>query len=175
MFSPSNMLQKYLSAQPRDIYDIVGALMGYINADPSFKTNDFERAIQYVIEQGVSESDLFEAFNPEFRFEEDSTKWDEDYYSYAQVYLKKNFCKKRIAHVKAVAKKLYPSTANVQASRSTAVPNKQVNNVGTAGKKSQSQQHSVKKQEKVPTGVIVIIAVVAIVLLALIIRLIVRN
>ena len=47
MFTPSKMLQNYLSAQPRDMFDIVGALMGYINADPQFKSNDFEQYSMY--------------------------------------------------------------------------------------------------------------------------------
>ena len=84
MFAPSNILQKYINARPRDMYDVTGALMGYINADPAFGTNDFE---------------------------EDESKWDNEYYSYARVYLKDNFCRKRIEHVKKVAGKLYPMTA----------------------------------------------------------------
>lgn len=172
MFSPSNMLQKYLNAQPRDMYDIVGALMGYINADPSFKTNDFEKAIQYVLDYGVSENELFEAFDSEYRFEEDPAKWDEDYYSYAQVYLKKNFCKKRISHVKAVAKKLYPSVVSNQSVRTAPTGNSQMSNVGTVPKKAQSQQQHVNRQKPMPTVVKVLIAVVIVVLLALLISLI---
>lgn len=37
MFTPSNMLLSYLNAQPRDRFDIIGALIGYINADPKFE------------------------------------------------------------------------------------------------------------------------------------------
>lgn len=108
MFTPSNMLQKYLSAQPRDVYDIVGALMGYINADPYFKTNEFDEAIKYVLSNGVSENELFQSFDWEIDFQTDEGKWDEDYYAYSRVYLKDNFCRKRIEHVKAVANKLHP-------------------------------------------------------------------
>lgn len=108
MFIPSNMLQKYLNAQPRDMYDIVGALMGYINADPYFKTNDFDEAIKYVLSHGVTEAELYQEFDPEIEFQEDKTKWGPDYYSYARVYLKDNFCKTRIEHVKAVANEFHP-------------------------------------------------------------------
>ena len=108
MFTPSNMLQKYLSVQPRDMYDIVGALMGYINADPYFKTNEFDEALKYVLRNGVSENELFQSFDPEIDFQTDEGKWDEDYYAYSRVYLKDNFCRKRIEHVKAVAHKLQP-------------------------------------------------------------------
>jgi hypothetical protein len=105
-FEPSRFLQRTLDASPRNIYDIIGALMGYINADPGFKTDDFDKAIKYVLSQGVSKNELFEDFNPKYDFEEDQSKWDEDYYSFARVYLKDNFCEKRINHVKAVGKKV---------------------------------------------------------------------
>ena len=85
MFTPSNMLLNYLNAQPRDMFDIVGALMGYINADPMFKTNEFEQAVQYVLSHGVTKEELFERFDSEIDFEENSSKWNEEYYSYARV------------------------------------------------------------------------------------------
>lgn len=163
-----------MNAQPRDMYDIVGALMGYINADPGFKTNDFEEAIQYVLKNGVSESELFEAFDPEYKFEEDSSKWDEDYYSYSQVYLKKNFCKKRISHVKDVAKKLYPGKVSSQPAKATVTSNMQARNVGTVPKKAQSQQQHVNSRKEMPTVGKVVIAVAIVVLLALVISLIKR-
>lgn len=108
MFTPSNMLLNSLREQPRDMYDIVGALMGYINADPEFQTDDFEQAIRYVLNQGISESELFAPFDEELEFRTDESVWSEEYYSYARMYLKDNFCRKRITHVKAVAEKLYP-------------------------------------------------------------------
>lgn len=112
MFTPSKMLINYLNAQPRDMFDIVGAIMGYINADPQFKTNDFEQAIQYVLKSGISESELFAEFDENIEYEADESKWSEEYYSYARVYLKDNFSKERIDHVKAIAKKLYPGVAS---------------------------------------------------------------
>ena len=108
MFTPSKLLQNYLNATPRDMYDIIGALMGYINADPAFKTDDFDQAVQYVLNHGVSKDELFTDFDPELDYEEDSSKWNEEYYSFARVYLKDNFSEKRIKHVKDVARKLNP-------------------------------------------------------------------
>ena len=168
MFTPSKMLQNYMNAQPRDMFDIVGALMGYINADPQFKTNDFEQAIQYVLNGGVSESELFATFDDSVEFEADSSKWNEEYYSFARVYLKDNFCKKRIDHVKAVAKKLYPSVSTpepmVQPTRQNTQTVSQMGGAQSAGKKSQSQQ-SHQKQSKSK----LIIIVIVIVLLAVVI------
>ena len=175
MFTPSKMLQNYLSAQPRDMFDIVGALMGYINADPQFKSNDFEQAIQYVLTHGVSEEELFATFDASIDFENDSSKWDGEYYSFARVYLKDNFCKKRINHVKAVARKLYPAVAPklvapkpvAQTERQTAQVSAQTGGTQSSVKKSQSQQ-SRQIEEKL-SPVVPIVAVVVIILLAVII------
>lgn len=168
MFTPSNMLLNYLNAQPRDMFDIVGALMGYINADPMFKTNEFEQAVQYVLSHGVTKEELFERFDSEIDFEENSSKWNEEYYSYARVYLKDNFCEKRIAHVKAVAKKLYSAPINVAPVRPS-VQSVNSNNAGNVPKKAQSQQSNARK-EPMPVWIKIGSAIVAIILLALIIK-----
>lgn len=106
-FKPSNLLRKYMEEEPRDRYDIIGALIGYINADPQFKTDQFEKAIAYVISQGISEKELYAPFDRSLKYENDESRWNEEYYSYARIYLKDNFCRERIDHVKAVAKHLY--------------------------------------------------------------------
>ena len=168
MFIPSNMLLNYLSAQPRDMFDIVGALMGYINADPTFKTNDFEQAVQYVLSHGINKEELFAQFDSEIDFEENPAKWTEEYYSYARVYLKDNFCEKRIAHVKAIAKKLYPTPISAAPVRPS-VQNVNRNNAGTVPKKAQSQQRSARK-EPMPVWIKIGSAIVVIILLALIIK-----
>lgn len=177
MFRPSNMLQNYLNTEPRDMFDIVGALMGYVNSDPSFKTNDFEEAIQYVLNHGVSKKELFAPFDPSIDFEEDYNKWDEEYYSFARVYLKDNFCEKRITHVKAVAKWLYPSTAPTQSSNGVKPISKPASTTisphaggqQATGKKIQSQQNHGGHNSTRHFRTKAVVAVVAIVLLALII------
>lgn len=163
MFTPSNMLESYLSAQPRDIFDIVGALMGYINADPAFKSNDFDKAVQYVLDHGVSGQELFAAFDPDVEFDEDPSKWNEEYYSYARVYLKDNFCEKRIAHVKAVARKLYPAEENIRSG-----------GMDTAAKKAKSQQDPADGQSAAPAMTKAVIAA-AIILLALAVGLLILR
>ena len=174
MFTPSNMLQNYLNTQPRDMFDIVGALMGYINADPMFKTNDFEQAIQYVLNHGVSKEVLFVAFDSGIEYEEDSTKWNEEYYSYARVYLKDNFCEKRIVHVKAVARKLYPVERNTSSVKPVVSQTTRVNNGESTPKKAKSQQIPAGKN-LMPAVAKVAIAVVAMVLPALVISLLLRK
>lgn len=171
MFTPSKMLQNYMDAQPRDMFDIVGALMGYINADPQFKTNDFEQAIQYVLNHGVSESELFAVFDESVEFEADPSKWDEEYYSFARVYLKDNFCKKRIEHVRTVARKLYPVAvppkAQAQPMRQPAQTPVRTGGTQSSGKKSRSQQSQQNENSSKPTKLI--IAVVVVILLAVVI------
>lgn len=181
MFAPSNMLQRYLNARPRDMYDIVGALMGYINADPAFKTNDFDEAVEYVLAHGVSETELYDAFDPAHDLEEDESKWDEEYYSYARVYLKNNFCRKRIAHVQMVARKLYPAshapaskTAGSMADREKTMEDtrKAAQTKGgqpEPGKKSYgqtSQNQTIMEQTfaKIAVGLIIICVVLALVI-----------
>lgn len=185
MFTPSNMLQKYLSVQPRDMYDIIGALMGYINADPYFKTNEFDEALKYVLHSGVSENELFQSFDSEIDFQTDESKWDEDYYAYSRVYLKDNFCRERIEHVKAVAHKLHPVVRVSEPVRATSVSvqevvkaetqssnTKPVQNMSggqqSAGKKYQDhQKNSAISQKRVGMkglvicGVIVLMVVLA--------------
>ena len=107
LFRPSKFLDEVLKAEPRDIYDIVGALIGYIDADPLFRTKDFDEALEYVFTHGIGKSELFEEFDPDLDFVADKTAWNEEYYSLARVYLKDNFCEKRINHVKEIAHALY--------------------------------------------------------------------
>ena len=137
MFEPSIFLKKTIDAQPHDMYDIRAALIGYINADPKFKTNEFDKAVDYVLKHGVNSSELFQTFNFEYGFIEDQSKWDPDYYALATVYLQKNFCKKRIDHIKAIAKKLYtpipPKTENSAAAQEKTMYKKRTGD--TNGKK----------------------------------------
>ena len=171
MFEPSNMLKKYMNAEPRDIYDIVGALIGYINADPSFKTNDFDQAIKYVLDNGVTRKELFAEFDPEIEYEPDPTKWNEEYYSFARVYLKDNFSEKRIKHVKEVARKLHPipkADIDTKNAMERKVENK--NSEVNARKKPQGQrikEEQVIIQKHRNVKIVVLIAIVAFVLLTL--------
>lgn len=161
MFTSSRMLENCLKNEPRDMYDIVGAIMGYLNADPMFKTDDFDQAIQYVISKGVSEDELYVEFDKSLKFEPDSSKWDEEYYSFARVYLKDNFCRERINHVKAVARKLYSS------SPSAGNTINETKGGEISEKKSQSQQEPIKRERTMFHRILMAgIVIIVIVLLA---------
>lgn len=187
MFTPSKLLLKNMNKQPHDRYDIIGALEGYINADKEFKENDFNEAINYVLNHGVSRDELFQEFNPNLDFEEDESKWNYDYYALARIYLKENFCEKRIAHVEAIAKKLYSKKAilpvqqksvqSPQKSMSKSVQTKVVEQGGqqATGKKMKGQPKRRKLEiTQIPYNVkivgIVLISVVLVLLIVFIIK-----
>lgn len=114
MFTPGSYLKSCVEANPKNIREVIGALGGYINLDPYFNTNEFDEAVKYVLNNGISEAELYSAFDPEWKFEEDPSKWDDEYYGLARVYLSRNFCEKRIKHVKAVAEKLKQAKSQSQ-------------------------------------------------------------
>lgn len=157
MFQPSKLLLKNLNADPHNISNIIGALIGYINADPMFKKNDFDNAIRYVLAHGITESELFTDFDSELEFEENSEKWDENYYARAVVRLNNNFCHKRIEHVKAVAKRVY-ATERARAMKEESESRKQ-SKVGTSTKKENDQQ------ELNQGGIILLIVIIILVIL----------
>lgn len=155
MFQPSKLLLKNLNADPHNISNIIGALIGYINADPMFKKNDFDNAIRYVLAHGITESELFTDFDSELEFEENSEKWDENYYARAVVRLNNNFCHKRIEHVKAVAKRVYATDR----ARVMKEELRKRSKVGTSTKKENDQQ------ELNQGGIILLIVIIILVIL----------
>lgn len=179
---PSRMLTEALNAQPRDMYDIVGALEGYLGADPQFKTSDFEDAIQYVLSHGVSSAELYQKFDPELEFREDESQWNYDYYLLARVHLKANFCRKRIEHVKSIAGKLYPASASASSGRSSEPKGGQQ----SPGKKPKRPQESVENPQSIQepaekpitqkahsagkVGAAVIVVLIIVVIVAIIIK-----
>lgn len=142
-FIPSELLRRRLDEQPRNMRRIVGAIIGFINADPRFNTNRFDEGVKYVLRQGISESELFSVYQPmEGDLFREPEKWDEQYYSLSLVRLKDNFCKERIEHVKAIARKLYPreQVQPAHQERPQAAGKAQDRNGGVPPKKAKGQQ-----------------------------------
>lgn len=144
MFKPTNFLHESLAERNRK--HIVGALIGYINADPAFETDDFDNAVQYALKHGITENELFQSYdNTENEIETDRLKWDEAYYALAKVYLNINFCQKRIGHVKEVAHYLYPNgfkkqTTQIADNHVPLSPNKQQPSSNNTRKKASDQR-----------------------------------
>ena len=150
MFQPSNFLLKSLNAEPKDMEMIVGALVGYINGDPGFETEGFDNAVDYVLTHGVQRDELFVPYDPQKQIEEDNTKWDKKYFIQEIVYLQDNFCEKRIAHIKAVANKLYPKTnasnnAN-ETSRVSAPETMHQSNTRNIAPKAETRENQISKK-----------------------------
>ena len=99
-FRPSRLLEDALKGT--DAYYIVGAVIGYINADPYFVTDDFRVALKYTLSKAKVE--IIQEYDDQYEMITDQSKWDEEYYSYQRVYLKENFCYKRIDHVEKVGR-----------------------------------------------------------------------
>lgn len=170
MFKPSNMLMKALNQPERSRSSIVSALMGYIDVDPRFRSGDFDSALKYVFSQGVSEDELYVPFDPDLEFVDLKEKWDEKYYALARVYLKDNFCKKRISHVKEIVKALYPESAEEKAKRIKKENSNNPGGVQSDGKKTIDQQSSKGINKGGLIGGILILAVLLVMIMILILR-----
>lgn len=113
MFIPSNYLEKSLENYRKNKnYEtrraVVASLIGYINADQAFETDDFDSAIQYALQHGISRNDLFQPYDTsKNKIDNNRSNWDESYYALTKVRLKANFCQERIDHCKEVAHFIY--------------------------------------------------------------------
>lgn len=134
----------------------------------NLKSNDFEQAIQYVLNHGVSKEELFTQFDDEIEYEENSTKWNEEYYAYARVYLKDNFCEKRIKHVEAIAHQIISTSKKKSDGEKNILSNAAKNSGVSSSKKCQGQQTPVVPNS-VPIVAKVLSVIAVIVLLAFII------
>lgn len=98
MYQPNDYLKK--AVQSGDIRKVRGALVGIIQADPSFRTEELSNAIRYCKN---NEMDPFEQLeDSELPINEDKSSWDIKYFSLAETYLHSNFTEKRLNHVKEV-------------------------------------------------------------------------
>ena len=161
MFKPSKLLLKYVNTTPCDIYGVVGALIGYINGDPMFLEDNFDKAVKYVLDHGVSKEELFSEFDPKLGYEQDPQKWDEKYYATAIVRLNYNFCDERIQHVKKVAKKIYQTEREKNTSTKGAKESEE-----KTPKKTMDQQNINRAQEReIPIGLLLLVIIVVVVII----------
>lgn len=79
------------SLQRGDIKEIRGALLGYIDMDPAFKTSKFKEAVDYVTERGYQ---VFEENDPEIF--DDENQSDEDRFYQIKNGLSYNFSEERV-------------------------------------------------------------------------------
>ena len=81
-----------------NIKEIRGALLGYVDADPAFKSQAFVDAVNYVIGQGFN---VFEEHDP--RYQADAESNQERYYQ-IKTNLRYNFSKERLQELMAVGR-----------------------------------------------------------------------
>lgn len=106
MFQPSNPLRQ--AVESGDAYKVRGALIGIIQADPGFQTGKLDDAISYAESHSVSP---FEAQNdPQLPMNSEET-WDSAYFASSVTYLRENFTKERLEHVRKVGRKTHPEVA----------------------------------------------------------------
>ena len=157
MFKPSKLLLKYVNTTPCDIHGVVGALIGYINGDPMFLEDNFDKAVKYVLDHGVSKEELFSEFDPKLGYEQDPQKWDEKYYATAIVRLNYNFCDERIQHVK----KIYQTEREKNTSTKGAKESEE-----KTPKKTMDQQNINRDQEReIPIGLLLLVIIVVVVII----------
>lgn len=106
MFQPSNSLRQ--AVESGNAYKVRGALIGIIQADPGFQTGRLDDAISYAESHGVSP---FEAQNdPQLPMSSEEA-WDSAYFASSVTYLRENFTKDRLEHVRKVGRKTHPEVA----------------------------------------------------------------
>lgn len=118
MFQPSNSLRQAVENGNAD--KVRGVLTGIIQADPGFRTGKLEDAVQYAENCGVSPFE--EKNDPQLPMNSEET-WDLVYFAASVTYLRENFTKERLDHVRRVGRKTHPEVPG---------PDEQVISTGSA-------------------------------------------
>lgn len=103
-FTPSETLR--YAIEKKDKVSIKSCLTFMIKTDPTFKTNNFNNALNYVESKGISIKEPYKLM-PDEEVIEDKSKWTEKYFYYAVNMLEENFALSRIPHIKAVGKAVF--------------------------------------------------------------------
>ena len=99
----------------KDVWAVRGALNGYIDSDPAFKTGKFEEAVSYAQKRGIK---VYEAMNKDFPLPEGCAS--EDLFFELRASLQENYAKERIDALKRVGRacmgnaKVYEETGSVK-------------------------------------------------------------
>ena len=95
--------------EEKNIRHIINDLIMIIHNDRGLYTNEFEDALVYVRQAGITVEEPFDG--KEFA---DESQWNDEYWARQMAELRFNFCRERIDHVKAVGRKLYPRKVRTQ-------------------------------------------------------------
>lgn len=101
----STNLKELVNSEERNLDDIRDSLFFAATKDPGFKAGgDFELSLKFCLENGISESDLFQTDDGR----EIPTEVNEENYSTICASLRTNFSKEKLAVAKKMGKILYP-------------------------------------------------------------------
>lgn len=90
------------------------AIIGIISSDPAFNRSKYDDAINYVKNNGISLSILFEKLdeNNVPKINNNKEEWDKAYFAKASINCERNFCLERINHLREVGRNVYKSASN---------------------------------------------------------------
>lgn len=100
-YQPNSFLRQ--AVQNHHLGNIRSALVGIIQSDPLYETKDLDEAIKYLHDEGIDivKEDIDP--DPQLPINNNRAEWTSDYFATALVYLRNDFTKKRLEHVKEVS------------------------------------------------------------------------
>ena len=158
--SISNTLKEYVNSEERNLDDIRDSLFFAAMKDPGFKPGgDFELSLNYCLENGVPESELFQ--------EDDGrdipTITSEDNYSTICASLRTNFSKEKLAAARRMGRILYPEESD-EIKKKTSAQNGTTRTVHRTERRSNQTEENTgsgnTEKKEIPKGAIIAAAVV---------------
>ncbi len=123
MREPNDFLREAVEQQ--DIGKIRGALVGVLQSDPALQSDDLKDALDYVKREGI---DVFETEdNPQLPINKETSAWDQKYFATAMTYLRHNFTRERLEHVKEVSKATHQDMISKQQTEASDISTAQTN------------------------------------------------
>lgn len=163
-YQPNSFLRQAI--QNHHLGNIRSALVGIIQSDPLYETKDLDAAINYLHDdEGI---DIVEdrISDPQLPINQNRSEWTSDYFATALVYLRNDFTKERLEHVKEVSiathedMKAPPKLGNTQNKQSTQEQKLRVNHdSGNAPHPTRGRQVAM-----LVTGAVILLAAVVLVI-----------
>jgi hypothetical protein len=93
----------------KDTQGVRDTLITFIMQDEGFSKGIFDEKVAYCLHHGISEAELFTAYDGAV-LNTNAGEWTEAYYSSLKTKLRANFSRERLEHLRKVGKKLFPSS-----------------------------------------------------------------
>jgi hypothetical protein len=95
----------------KDVKAIRNILTTSMVQDPGFNNSVFENRLKRCLAAGLTESDIFVLFEGT-PINHNQSAWTKDYYAEQRTEFRYNFSTERLAHLRKVGQKIYPSAFN---------------------------------------------------------------